>query len=394
MVGLKEVDAKEILDSRGEKTVLVTIKTNRGKKFSASSPTGKSTGKYEKKSYKKSLKDDIKKIKEIGEYLTCEDFSSFESLKQVEDVCDEQVGANSVFALESCVLKAMADESEIEIWQLINAELKKQKEKKFPEFVGNCVGGGKHSKMEEGIKKPDFQEFLIISEDSEINKKVYKEAEELIKEADEKFKSEKNDESAWKTSLNEKIILDILSRLKEKYSIKIGLDIAASSFYKRKKYNYDNPKLKRTPEEQLFYIENLIKNYDLFYVEDAFEEEDFDNFAKLKEKFPKSLIVGDDLIVTNPKRLEKAIKKKAVNAVIVKPNQIGSLLKVKEICEMAKKNKIKLVFSHRSGETEENILADLAFGFGADFFKVGISGKEREAKIDRMNEIMKSFKQD
>ena len=97
------------------------------------------------------------------------------------------------------------------------------------------------------------------------------------------------------------------------------------------------------------------------------------------------------MIATNPKRLKKAIEEKSVNAIIVKPNQIGSLIDVKEVCEMAKNRNIKLVFSHRSGETDESILADLAFGFEADFFKCGITGKERKAKINRLIEIEKSL---
>jgi len=103
------------------------------------------------------------------------------------------------------------------------------------------------------------------------------------------------------------------------------------------------------------------------------------------------MIVGDDLTVTNCKRLKKAIDMKSINAIIVKPNQCGSLLEVKRVCEMAKENNIKIIFSHRSGETEETILADLAFGFGADFFKCGIEGDSREKKIKRLIEIEKSL---
>ena len=103
------------------------------------------------------------------------------------------------------------------------------------------------------------------------------------------------------------------------------------------------------------------------------------------------MIVGDDLTTTNPERLKKAIKLKSINGIIVKPNQIGSLIKVKEVCEIAKKNNIKTVFSHRSGETEESILADLAFGFQADFLKCGITGDVREVKIKRLVEIESSL---
>jgi len=279
----------------------------------------------------------------------------------------------------------MAKEQKKEVWEIINSETKT-----FPRLVGNCIGGGKHSSFS---KKPDFQEFLLIPKEKspkkafEINKKIKKELEYSIKKKDEKFNGEKTDEGAWGTSLNEKEVLEIL----KKTSVPLGVDIAASSFYKRKKYDYENPRLKRSGDEQFTYLTNLIKNFDIFYIEDPFGEDDFEAFAKLLEKFPDRLIVGDDLTTTNPKRLEQAIKNKSVNAIIVKPNQIGSLIEVKNVCELAKKNGIRLIFSHRSGETEENILADLAFGFGADFLKTGIDGKEREAKIKRLIEIEKNL---
>jgi enolase len=382
---IKEVSAKAILDSRKEKTIFVSIKTNVGE-FSASAPNGKSTGKYEAKSYNRSLEGDVKTIKEIGEYFSKEVFEKFDDLKRVEDICEKQIGANSVFAFESAILKALAKEKKEEVWELINPNAKK-----LPRLVGNCIGGGQHSKSE---KKPNFQEFEIIPDLKtiekafELNKKIKKEVKIIIHREDKKFNEERNDEDAWMTSLNEKEVLDILKSA----NVPLGVDVAASSFYKRKNYNYSNPLLKRTLEEQFFYLSNLIKNFNIYYIEDPFDENDFESFAKLFKKFPDRLIVGDDLTTTNLKRLEKAIKMKSINAIIVKPNQIGSLMEVKEVCELAKKNNIKIVFSHRSGETEETILADLAFGFQADFFKCGITGKEREAKIKRLVEIEKEGK--
>ena len=266
-----------------------------------------------------------------------------------------------------------------------------EKASNLPRLVGNCVGGGKHTTSD---KKPDFQEFLLIPDTNsvqeayEINKKIKKQVEQDLKKRDDNFKAKKNDENAWVTALNEKEILDILN----KKNISLGVDIASSGFYKRGKYHYFNPMLDRTEEEQTYYIENLIKNSKLFYVEDPFNEENFESFGKLLKKCPNSLIVGDDLTTTNPTRLKRAIDEKSINAIIVKPNQIGSLIKVKEVCEMARKNNIKMVFSHRSGETDESILADLAFGFQADFLKCGIDGKEREAKIKRLIEIEKKTK--
>ncbi len=382
---IRGVSAKIILDSRKEKTILISIDTNFGE-FSASSPSGKSTGKYEAKPYNKNIENDIKIIKQLSEYFSEEIIEKFDDLRRVEDVVDRQVGANTLFALESAILKALAKENKKEIWELINPLAKK-----FPRLAGNCIGGGMHSDSE---KKPDFQEFLLIPNEKsvessfETNKKTKIELKDLLLFKDNKFKGGRNDEDAWRTSLNEKDILDILKKIR----IPIGVDIASSTFYKRKYYNYNNPKLKRDDKEQLGYISNLIKNFGIYYIEDPFNEDDFENFAKLLKKFPDRLIVGDDLTTTNPERLKKAIKMSSINTIIVKPNQIGSLSKVKEVIEIAKKNNIKIVFSHRSGETNETIIADLAFGFQADFFKCGITGKEREAKIKRLIEIEKSLK--
>ncbi len=381
---IRGVSAKAILDSRKERTILVSIETNAGN-FSASSPAGKSTGKYEAKPYNKNLEGDIKAINQLSDYFSEELIEKVDDLRRIEDIVDRQIGANTLFAFESAILKALAIEKKKEVWQLINPNAKK-----FPRLVGNCVGGGKHSNIN---KKPDFQEFELIPKNKkveeafQINQSSKNYVKEIFLDEDNKFNGERNDEDAWAVSFSEKEVLDVLKTTK----LQLGVDAAASSFYKRKKYNYKNPVSKRSIEDQLEYVSNLIKNFDLFYIEDPFEENDFESFAKLLKRFPDKLIVGDDLTVTNPKRLEKAIKMKSINAIIIKPNQIGSLIKMKEAIELAKKNNIRLVFSHRSGETEETILADLAFGFGADFFKCGITGKEREAKIKRLIEIDKSL---
>jgi len=384
---IKSVKGKKIKDSRGDWTIEVHLDTNVGK-FFASAPNGRSKGKHEAKSYKKDVEGDIKSLDKLKDYFSSEYLEKFEDLRRIEDIAERQIGANTLFALESASLKAMAKEQGLEIWEVINP-----KAKIFPRLVGNCVGGGKHSK-EIGGRKPDFQEFLLIPksnsaiESFDENKDAKKNAKTLLKQKDKKFEGTKNDEDAWTTSLGDKEVLDLLTKL----DIPLGLDVAASSFFKRKKYHYCNPKLDRTGEEQLLYLFNLIRNFGIFYIEDPFGEEEFEEFSKLLEKFPNSLIVGDDLTVTNYKRLEKAIEAKAINAIIVKPNQNGSLIQVKRVVELAKKNNVKTIFSHRSGETEESILADLAFGFQSDFIKCGITGIEREIKINRLIEIEKELK--
>jgi len=387
MVVIKGVSAKAISDSRGEKTILVSIKTNAGA-FSASAPNGKSRGKHEANPYKKDLRGDIKTLKQFSSYFYKDEIEKFDDLRRIEDIVDRHVGANTLFALESAVLKALAKEKKKEVWQLVN----NNEARRFPRLVGNCIGGGMHSPMQG--KKPDFQEFLLVPHEKTIKenfdklKSMKKEAEWKLRKRDEKFQAKKNDEDAWQTSLNEKEVLDLL----REFSVPLGIDIAASTFYGRKKYLYHNPALSRDLEEQFSYITNLIKNFNIVYIEDPFDEDDFSGFAKLLAKNPDSLIVGDDLTTTNMQRFKKAIEEKSINAIIIKPNQNGSLLEVKEICELAKKRGIKLVFSHRSGETTESIISDLAFGFQADFLKCGITGKEREAKIKRLIEIEKKLK--
>ena len=382
MVVIKKVSAKSILDSRKEKTIFVSIKTNIGE-FSASAPNGKSKGKNEAKPYKVSLEEDIKTLKKFNNYFSQEILEKFDDLRRVEDILEGHVGANSFVAFEYAVLKAIAREQKKDIWQLINP-----KANKFPRLVGNCIGGGEHSQIKQ---KPDFQEFLLIPKTRsvkkalEINKKAKQELEYAIEKRDKDFKGQKNDEDAWEVSFTDKEVLDLVNQT----SLPFGIDAASSTFYKRKKYNYKNPRIIRTSEEQFEYLSNLVKNYNLVYLEDGFYEEDFESPARFLSKFPNLLVVGDDLTTTNYKRLKKAIEMKSINAIIIKPNQIGSLMEVKRVCELAKSENIALVFSHRSGETEDSTLADLAFGFGADFFKCGITGKEREAKLNRLIEIEK-----
>ncbi|MEK6881980.1 MAG: enolase C-terminal domain-like protein [Nanoarchaeota archaeon] len=374
---VKEVSAGKIKDTRGEDTISITIKTDAGT-FSSSAPNGKSKGKFESKPYKKSLSGDVQTIKKIFDYFEEIEIEEFSDLAEIEEICEKQIGANTLYALESCVLKALAKEQGKEVFQLIN-----EKAKTIPTFIQNVVGGGKHSKG----KKPDFQEFLLISDNVENNLKAYDELKILLKKKDEHFEGKKNDENAWQTSLNEKQVLDILTSLRDKYKFQIGVDIAASTFYSRKRYYYNNPKLIRSAEEQMEYIKSLINNFSLFYIEDPFQEEDFDSFSELIKSFPGTLIVGDDLTVTNPEKVERAIELQSISAMIIKPNQIGSLLKVKEVVDLCKEHRIKTIFSHRSGETSENILADLAIGFEADYIKCGIQGQGRNQKIDRILQI-------
>ena len=374
---IKEVYARKIPDSRGDDTIEVVVNGCK-----ASAPSGKSTGKFETKPYRKNIDWNIKAINSI--YLA-QPINSFDDLKYVEAMLKNEFdlkdvthfGANALFALESAVLKALAKEKKQKLWQIIN-----KKAKRIPVPVGNSIEGGLHAHAK---NHPIFQEFLLIPKSKTI-KENFKVMKEIYKKLGKITKSKKlTDEGAWEVSADEEKVFQFLEKFKNK--VRIGTDIAASSFFKNKKYEYNDKLLSK--DEQIDYVNELISKYNLFYCEDPLEEEDFKGFSRITKK---NLIVGDDLTVTHKNRLMRAIKSKSINAIIIKPNQNGSLLQLKEIFNICKKYKIKTIMSHRSGETLDNALADYAVGFGADYIKCGIATKWREAKLNRLIEIEKSLK--
>jgi enolase len=379
------INVHAIENSRREKTIKIVVKTNYGE-FSTSAPSGKSKGKYEVPAYTEDLRTEIKFLNQ----LKLSEILCFRDLLKVEKICKGKLGANSLFALEATLLKALAHKNGKELWQYLG-----RKNKKLPRPVGNAVGGGVHSK---GVRKvkPDFQEFLFIpdaktfKECVRINNKAYKFTRKYLKS------KERNDEGAWETGMNNKEVLEIMNKVKEKIwdkykeKIVIGVDVAASSFYQKSKYLYQNPVQNLNKEKQIEYIKALINQYNIYYIEDPLNEDDFSGFKILNKG--RCFIVGDDLTVTNLQRLKRAVKMKAIRMIIIKPNQIGSLIKTKEVIDFAHKNKIKTIMSHRSGETEDDTIADISVGWGCDFIKTGIYGKEREAKLNRIIEIEKSLR--
>jgi enolase len=384
---IKRVYAKVVKDSRKENTIQVILKTTKGL-FKTSAPSGKSKGRFEVKSYANGLKSDIKIINTLDlSKLNGLLINKFEDLKKLEKEVYKKIGGNSLFALEACILKALAKENKKELWEFLGG-------KKVPHPVGNSIGGGLHSKGKKGLK-PDFQEFLFVSDCKtfkrcvQINLVAYKMAKKMLKTG------VRNDEGAWETGKTNEEVLEIMNeiqiKIREKYKewVEIGLDVAASSFYNGN-YNYKNPGKRLNKFNQILYIRSLIRRYGIFYVEDPLYETDMTGFANLNRE--KCFIVGDDLIATSPERLKKAMRFKAINAVIVKPNQIGSLLKVKEVVDLCKARGIKTIISHRSGETTDNTIADLGVGFGCDFIKTGIYGPVRESKLRRLIEIEKKLK--
>lgn len=375
---IKEVSARAIFDSRGDETIEVSVNGCR-----ASAPSGKSIGKYETKPYQTSLKFSLDEINSLKFDF---EVDSFDGLKKVEKfICKKfslkepkQFGANALFALESAILKALAKAKNKSLWQIINP-----KAGKFPVPVGNAVGGGRHS--EKFKVHPAFQEFLIIpnektfAQNVKTMKEIYAEIGKILGVKD------KNDEGAWQAPLQNAQVIEILSKFSKK--IRIGIDAAASSLYKSGLYHYNTKSLDQ--ESQIKYMNNLIMQHNLFYLEDPLHEDDFMGFSRIEKK---NLVVGDDLTATHISRLKEAIKNNSINAMIIKPNQNGSLLELQKIFKICRDNGIKTIMSHRSGETMDGALADYAFAFEADFIKTGISTAWREAKLNRMIEIEESFK--
>jgi enolase len=391
---IKEVDAKIIKDSRGEDTVEVLVKSD-DDIFSGSAPFGKSVGRHETPSFAGNIKNSIKNLKNLSDKLEKLEINEFLDLEAVEEIAKkEKVGANILYSLEVACLKALAAEQDKELWQIINP-----KAKHFPAPIGNCIGGGLHSS---GTKKPEFQEFHIIPRVKHFSDAVFimKKCHEICGKRLELLgaKGKLNDENAWSTTLDNEQVLKVMRETREELveqlgrDIDIGVDVAASSFFKNGKYNYKDKQ--RNQKEQLKFLSRLAEDYELLYLEDPFHEEDFDGFGMMMDevmKFDSCLVVADDLTASQIERVKEAIKRKCIYGVILKPNQNGSLLELAKISQYCKQKGVKTIVSHRSGETMDYALADIAFGLQADYIKTGVLGKEREIKLNRMIEIEKEI---
>ena len=374
---VKEVNARKIKTSNNKDTIQVAI----NKTYVASAPLGTSTGKHEVRPFpREGIDFCVKYINNLKELIGME-FNKFEDLEFVEKYF-KVVGGNSVLALQYALLKAMSDN---EVFRFLNPNADK-----MPMPLGNVIGGGAHFKG----NAPDFQEFLLMpnaksfSENAFANEYAHRQIGRMYP------KAKKDLEGAYALDFNNIRTLELLKRVLKKsekelgFDIGIGIDVAATSFFRNGKYNYKNysyldSRKKLSRKEQIEFVNKLIADNNITYVEDPLHENDFDGFSKIRAK----MVCGDDLICTNLERLEKAVGK--VNTIIVKPNQIGSLIKTKGLIDFAKVKKITTVMSHSAGETMDNIIAHLAVGFDVSCIKLGIHGKERTAKIKELVRIEK-----
>ena len=381
---IKDLQARKILSSVSQYAIEITLETDKGK-FVGSAPKGTSKGKHEVKEYIggfnkiiKSVNNNIKRTLKRTKITNIKDVLNFEEKTK-------KLGGNVVLSISYALLKALAADKKVPVWKLFT------KKKKLPMVLNKIIGGGKHA----GKYAPTFQEFLVLHKLKDIQKSLI-----LHEKVGESWGDWGKDlEGGWIFYAADDKAFEILRRFDK--TSKLGTDVAASSFYKEGKYIYKGsspikkdgilmlPKVVKTDIEQKKYIKDIQQRYNLYYIEDPLDEEDFRGFAELTKILgKKTLIVGDDLFVTDPERLKKGINLGACNACIVKPNQIGSLKKTIEFVELAKKNNYTTIISHRSGETNDDILADLAVGLQIPIMKIGIAGGERVSKINRLFGIM------
>lgn len=257
------------------------------------------------------------------------------------------------------------------------AEFNPKIHNKFPSLLGNIVGGSEHSF---GIG-PEIQEILTIPNEKTMfdtvktNFAIWKEVKEILKK--KKMLMGMNPESAWIVKMGIEDSLEMVKKVSEKHNAHMGIDYAASSIFKKGKYIYSKKKISR--EKQIDYAIKIAKKFKIIYMEDPMNEDDFEGFSEIKKALPNTLVCGDDLIASDTERLRKV--KNSVNAVIVKPNQIGTVTDCIELMDFAKKNKISPVVSHRSKETCSHATAKLSML--ADFAKFGVAGI-RTAKLNEL----------
>lgn len=421
MSKIKSIHAREILDSRGDPTVEVQVELESGIKGIAAIPSGASTGtfeavelrdgdanRYHGKGVLKAVENVNAIIQEALIGTKAEDQKKIDGVMLSLDGRENKsnLGANAILGVSLAVCRAAANKKELPLYEYISqlANFKKGKPKfRIPIPMFNVLNGGQHS--DSGLS---IQEFKIIpggiksfseqlragSEIFHTLKKILQKENHAVSVGDEGGFAPKLESNSQALELINQAIKD--SGYKLGSQVNVGLDAAANSFYNPAENQYI---LK--PENVALGSESLINLYrewiDKFHVisvEDGLQEEDWKGWALMVKKIgEKNMVIGDDLLVTSVKRLKKAITEKACNSVLIKVNQIGTLTETIECVKLARKNRMKIMVSHRSGETTDDFIADLAVAIGADFIKSGsLSRGERICKYNRLLKIEEEIK--
>lgn len=410
MSKIKDIKAFELYDSRGNPTVAARVTLENGKTGFSIVPSGASTGKYESfelrdlgsRLFGKGVKQAVNLVNaeispalkglEVG--LQREIDGRMISLDGTEN--KSRLGANSILAVSLACARAAAEDLGIPLYKYLSGE----KAISLPMPMMNILNGGAHA-----TNNIDIQEFMIqpqqascFDESMEICVQIYHTLKQKLKKAG--LSAAVGDEGGFAPDLNsDEQALELLcdSIVSAGYStekVKLCLDAAASE-WATDKGHYLRPKrkIKMDSAELISMWERLVRSYPIISIEDALGEEDFDSTAKLTQKIGDVCqIVGDDLFVTNQKRLQKGIQEGAANAILIKPNQIGTLTETLDVISLAKQNNYRVVVSHRSGDTEDSFLADLAVGVNAGQIKTGAPCRsERVSKYNRLLIIEKEI---
>lgn len=392
---ITKILAQEIKDSRGNPTIKVVVFVG-DISDSFSVPSGASTGIHE--AHVLQVKKAIDKVNNvIAPALIGQDVLNQKEIDRIMIELDgttnkDNLGANSMVGVSIACAKVAAKVSNQEVYQYLQTLIEIRPSHKVPYLFMNLINGGKHA--DNGLA---FQEYLIVpqtdnaQEAVDIGILIQNTLKEIVEKDLGKDSVILGDEGGFAPQINDirKPLLYLTEALKKnnlQNKVHLALDVAASSFYKKSIYQIAG---KNVSKEELMSIYNsLIAEFNLFSIEDPFEEEDFENFRKLKENNKELIVVGDDLTVTNKSRLKKAIEQGSVNALIIKPNQIGTLSETLETMKLARENNIELIISHRSGETDDDFIADLAYAFGCFGLKAGSPFKsERMVKYARLIKI-------
>lgn len=397
---ITKIVSEEILDSRNNPTIEVTVYTeNASDSFSV--PSGASTGTHEacelRDEDKKGVKNAIKNINEIispaliGQNI-CDQKNIDRLMCELDGTTQKtKLGGNAIIGVSIACAKTAAKSNNLEVYEYLKTLSDIKASRTNPLLYMNLINGGKHAKNDLA-----FQEYHIIpfTEDTEeaikIGIKIQNSLEKIIENELGKEELTLGDEGGFAPHVEniKKPLTYFAQAIKENNledKVRLALDVAASSFYNEEQYFVDG---KNISKEELFDIyKNLIQEFNLLSIEDPFNEEDFEGFKMIKNE-TGIYILGDDLTVTNKDLLQKAISSDSINAMIIKPNQIGTLSETLETMKLARDNNIELVISHRSGETDDDFIADLAYAFGCFGIKSGSPKKsERMIKYQRLINI-------
>ncbi|WP_336337955.1 phosphopyruvate hydratase [Haloarcula brevis] len=396
MTLITDVRLRRVLDSRGNATVEADVLTESGGFGRGKAPSGASTGEYEaielpaSEAIANAREDAIPRL--VGEVHAGNQRDVDAALHAADGTDDfSGIGANSAVAISMAAAKAGADVLGAPLFQHLGGTFRGNE---YPTPLGNIIGGGEHA-----ADATNIQEFLAapvgapsVEEAVFANAAVHQEVHDIL--ADRDLPAGKGDEGAWAPSVSDDEAFEIMDEAVETvaddfgFAITFGLDVAGAELYDADEDGYVYDDGVKSTAEQIDYIAEKVEEYDLVYVEDPLDENDYEAFAELTDRVgDQTLVCGDDLFVTNVERLQAGINADAGNSILIKPNQIGTLTDAVDAIELATENGYESVVSHRSGETEDTTIAHLAVATDAPFIKTGAVGGERTAKLNELIRI-------